>query len=326
LYFLALAADYVGTLADGGSIGASVYDALKRLKETGRRVILVTGRELRHLDRLDLFDRVVAENGAVVFDPGTRHQRVIAEKPPLALVSALKDQKVEPLSVGESIVATWSPHEQTVLKTIRDLGLEHQIIFNKVAVMVLPPGINKATGLKAALDDLELSPHNVIGIGDAENDFAFLEACGCSAAVSNAVPALKKMVDIVVAGRSGQDAVELIEQILDADAAIIPIARHGIRVGKRRSGEEVLLVPFAGGTLISGSSGIGKSALATALTERMAEKKFEFCVFDPEGDYDELDQAIPLGSVANSPTKHEVIKLLRKPAIPRFIEVSVEIS
>ena len=68
MYFLALAADYDGTLADGGSIGASVYDALKRLKETGRRVILVTGRELRHLDRLDLFDRVVAENGAVVFD------------------------------------------------------------------------------------------------------------------------------------------------------------------------------------------------------------------------------------------------------------------
>jgi hypothetical protein len=74
-----------------------------------------------------LFDRVVAENGAVVFDPGTRHQRVIAEKPPFALVSALKDQKVEPLSVGESIVATWSPHEQTVLKTIRDLGHGHQL-------------------------------------------------------------------------------------------------------------------------------------------------------------------------------------------------------
>jgi hypothetical protein len=75
----------------------------------------------------------------------------------------------------------------------------------------------------------------------------------------------------------------------------------------------VLLVPFAGSALISGSSGIGKSTLATALTERMAEKKFEFCVFDPEGDYEELDQAIPVGSVANSPTKEEVIKLLRKP-------------
>ena len=116
--------------------------------------------------------------------------------------------------------------------------------------MVLPPGINKTTGLKVALDDLELSPHNVIGIGDAENDFAFLEACGCSAAVSNAVPSLKKIVDVVVAGRSGQGAVELIEQILDADAAIIPTSRHGIRVGKRRSGEEVLLVPFAGSALI----------------------------------------------------------------------------
>jgi hydroxymethylpyrimidine pyrophosphatase-like HAD family hydrolase len=48
-----------------------------------------------------------------------------------------------------------------------------QVIFNKGAVMILPTGINKATGLAAALSDLKLSPHNVVGIGDAENDHAF---------------------------------------------------------------------------------------------------------------------------------------------------------
>jgi HAD superfamily hydrolase (TIGR01484 family) len=60
-----------------------------------------------------------------------------------------------------------------VLETIRELGLELQVIFNKGAVMVLPSGINKATGLRAALDELQLSPHDAVAVGDAENDHAF---------------------------------------------------------------------------------------------------------------------------------------------------------
>jgi len=50
--------------------------------------------------------------------------------------------------------------------------------------MVLPAGINKASGLPAALARLRLSPLNVVGIGDAENDTAFLQACGCAVAVA----------------------------------------------------------------------------------------------------------------------------------------------
>jgi hypothetical protein len=79
-----------------------------------------------------------------------------------------------PLSVCRSIVATWEPNEKVVLDTIRDLELELQIVCNKGAVMVLPVGINKASGLAAALARLQLSPLNVVGIGDAENDHAFL--------------------------------------------------------------------------------------------------------------------------------------------------------
>ena len=316
MYFLALAADYDGTIAHDGRVDASTYNSLKHLKETGRRLVLVTGRELRYLkdSNLDLFDRVVAENGAVIYDPGTKRQHLIAERPPADLVSALKKKKIEPLSVGESIIATWSPHETTVLEAIRDLGLEYQIIFNKGAVMVLPPGINKATGLKAALTDIDLSPHNVVGVGDAENDFAFLEACGCSAAVENAKPALKNIVDLVLEGRWGGGVVELIDQIIAKDAGIISPGRHGIRVGVDRNGDEVQIVPYAGGLLISGSSGIGKSKLATALTERMTEKQFQFCIFDPEGDYDELNHAIPVGSVKSPPNKEEALKLVRKGA------------
>jgi hypothetical protein len=46
------------------------------------------------------------------------------------------------------------------------------------------------------------------------------------------------------------------------------------------------VTPLSASVLIAGRSGIGKSTLAIALTERIAEKEFEFCIFDPEGDYD----------------------------------------
>src|SRR5207249_1657347 len=78
------------------------------------------------------------------------------------------------LPSGHDHAATWEPHETRVLEAIRELGLELQVIFNKGAVMVLPAGVNKATGLQVALNELELSAHNVVGVGDAENDHAFL--------------------------------------------------------------------------------------------------------------------------------------------------------
>ena len=99
--------------------------------------------------------------------------------PPAAFVNALQKRNVAPLSVGRVIVATRVPHETAVLETIRKLGLESQIIFNKGAVMILPPGVNKKTGLAAALDELGLTFGDAVGIGDAENDLAFLGECGC---------------------------------------------------------------------------------------------------------------------------------------------------
>ena len=102
-----------------------------------------------------------------------------------------------PVLAGRCIVATWEPHQHAVLEAIRELGLELQIIFNKGAVMVLPAGTSKASGLEAALALLELSPHNVVGIGDAENDHAFLRLCGCGVAVANALPLLKENADFV---------------------------------------------------------------------------------------------------------------------------------
>ena len=130
----------------------STIKALEQVLASGRRLILVTGRELPDLEsvfpRLDLFERVVAENGALLYHPATRRKRLLAQAPPPEFVDTLRRRGVRNLSTGEVIVAMWRPDEVHAIETIRDLGLELQVIFNKDAVMVLPAGVNKASGLE----------------------------------------------------------------------------------------------------------------------------------------------------------------------------------
>jgi hypothetical protein len=175
--------------------------------------------------------------------------------------------------VGDVIVATSHPHETTVLNVIRDQGLELNVIFNKGAVMVLPSGVNKLTGLRAALDEMELSEHNVVGVGDAENDHAFIGHCEFGAAVQNALPALKDTADFVTSSDHGDGVVELIDQILDDD-----LASHSSRVSRldlfigHQGDRELFLPSYGSSMLIAGPSGSGKSTFTAGLVEAMQNR------------------------------------------------------
>jgi hydroxymethylpyrimidine pyrophosphatase-like HAD family hydrolase/energy-coupling factor transporter ATP-binding protein EcfA2 len=317
--YFALACDYDGTLAHHGTVDCATLAALERLKASGRKLILVTGRILEDLlpifPHTDLFDMLVVENGAVLYRPGQKEEKVIGQAPPPRLVCALRNRLVVPLSLGRCIIATWEPHETAALEVIRDLGLEWQVIFNKGAVMLLPPGVNKASGLAAALKQLELSPHNVVGVGDAENDHAFLQQCECSAAVANALPTVKEEADIVTSADHGAGVVELIDELLARDLAgrEAKLTRHHILLGAREDGEKVRLRPYGTNVLIAGPSASGKSTTVTALLERLAEHRYQFCVIDPEGDYETFQQAVPLGDNHHAPPVEEMLRLLKDP-------------
>lgn len=218
--YLALATDFDGTIARHGVVSANTLAALDRFRASGRRLILVTGRELDDIIRvfpeLNWFDRVVAENGASLYTPETRLARHLTEPPPPAFLNELRNRGV-PLSVGRRIVATVEPHERVVLDVIRELGLEWHVIFNKGAVMILPAGVTKATGLVPALAELQVPPERVLGVGDAENDHAFLSLCGCAVAVGGALPSLKERADFVTQGDDGDGVAELIDRVLQND-------------------------------------------------------------------------------------------------------------
>ncbi len=316
--YLVLASDYDGTLAHDGKVDRKTLEAVDRLLDSGRKLLLVTGRELNDLKdvwpEIDRCELVVAENGGLLYNPKTQEERPLADPPDQRFLDELKRRGV-PFSVGHGIVATWEPHQTAVLDAIQQLGLELQVSFNKGAVMVLPSGINKQTGLSAALAELCLSPHNVVGIGDAENDHAFLSACECGVAVENALESLKERADLVTQGDHGRGVTELVERLLKDDLYSVDdkLKRHYITLGTRKDDRPVRIGALRGSLLFAGPSGSGKSTAATGVLEELAEHEYQFCLIDPEGDYENFMGAVQFGSPQSAPDIKQVMKALEDP-------------
>lgn len=317
--YLALATDYDGTLAMNGRVGDRAVSALEQLRSSGRRAVLVTGRQLGDLasvfPRLDLFDCVVAENGALLHWPASRETVMLSEPVPAAFADRLRARGV-PHDVGRVIVSSWHPHETPMLQVIRELGLELQIVFNGNAVMVLPPGVSKASGLEAALSRLGLSRHEVVAIGNDANDHGFLDLAECGVAVATAVASLKARAAFTTEGGAGDGVVELVEELVSDDlrerSALV--AHDSLLLGRGPDGEDVSIPAYGDNVLVAGTSGAGKSTFATGFIERLIEKRYQVCIIDPEGDYSTLEEIVTLGSRLRAPHVSEILDVLSEPA------------
>jgi HAD superfamily hydrolase (TIGR01484 family) len=325
MHYLALATDYDGTIAHDGRVDEDTVEALKRCRQSGRKLILVTGRELPDLENifphLDLFERAVVENGAVLYHPRIREKRVLAARPPDSFIEELKKRGVKGMSVGDVVVAAWRPDELKLLETIRDLGLELQVIFNKDAVMVLPAGINKMFGLRHALEEIKLSRHNVAGIGDAENDHAFLSCCGCSAAVANAIPSLKDQVDLVTKADHGAGVKEFIDRLIEDDLRSLESKGTRQLLFGRVDNRDFFVNAQGTIALLCGQSGGGKSDFVTGVIERLVASDYEVCVIDPEGDYENIEGLFVLGNEDHAASHEEILQILDKPGTSAIVDL-----
>jgi HAD superfamily hydrolase (TIGR01484 family) len=311
-----LASDYDGTLAGHGQVDQATVDKLRQLKATGRRLVLVTGREMPDLAKVfpeyRIFDHIVAENGGLLVNCATGEETPLGPAPDPRFVQELQRRGVQPISVGKVIIATWEPHEQEVLEAIKGTGSELQVIFNKGAVMILPPGVNKATGLQALLRTIHLSVHNTVAVGDAENDISLLQTAECAIAVANALPSVKAMADWVTPGRAGQGVVQLMDWLIGNDLMDLDpkMSRHFLQLGETDNGPFVLS-PYQKGILISGVSGGGKSTFTTVVMESLLRQDYQFCLVDPEGDYLQTPGVTIIGNDVSVPPVEEIYHLLR---------------
>ena len=318
--YLALVTDYDGTLATAGIVSDTTVAVLQRFRASGRHVILATGRRLDDLlaicPFIGMFSYVVAENGAVIYEPRSRETTLIAEPLPDRFVAAVRDANI-PFETGMVILATHVPHQARVLEIIQQLGLELKIVFNRSAVMVLPPEINKAFGTKHALRKLGLSPHEIVAVGDSENDHSLLQLAECPVAVANALDAIKQAAAFVTRSPAGQGVIEVLEGLIADDLQQIDdrLAHRHIVLGKRLDQTVVGVPPYGHNVLVAGPSGSGKSTFVTGFLERLISQSYQICVFDPEGDYVTLQSLVTVGDQGSVPSIKEILRILDDPDV-----------
>jgi hydroxymethylpyrimidine pyrophosphatase-like HAD family hydrolase len=288
-----IACDLDGTLADGGVVAPETWLSLTRAKEAGLTIILVTGRILDDFSAegpfTDICEAIVAEDGAVVYFP--RRDEVVLPFGHLAddVVKRLSDV---PVDRGLAIISTTAAYDERLLEVLREAGGGLTLEYNKDAVMALPPGATKGTGLLYALRELGYSPRNVVACGDAENDTSLFEPVELSVAVANAVTELRSHADVVLDQEDGHGVRTLLDQLI---AGTIP-NRHPrpercLLLGHDEAGDPVHLDPFllANGNLgVFGASRSGKSWLAGLIAEEMLKQGYQIFIIDPEGDYRNL--------------------------------------
>jgi hydroxymethylpyrimidine pyrophosphatase-like HAD family hydrolase len=290
MMFKALACDLDGTLASEDRIGPAALDALARARHAGLKVILVTGRTFFELTRvceqLDLFDAVVAENGAVLYFPQEAMIRDQGPPPPARLLSEL-DQRGIYHQIGRVIVGTARSDERRVREALEVAGVSRDLVYNRAALMLLPAGTGKGKGVERMLRSLGLSFQDTLALGDAENDLALFDACAWAACPENAVPEVKARADWVFSGQNGESVAAaitgpIIHGLLSARHSL----RHRIAVGWVVETSEPATIPARDvNVLIQGDPFSGKSGLMGVLIERLLTAHYAVCVLDPEGDY-----------------------------------------
>ncbi len=298
VHLTVFATDLDGTLTRDGTIPPSTWAMLRTAKRAGMILFLITGRRLDSFLTLgpfeELFEAIIAENGAVVYFPKRDAIALPFGRLGADLLGRLYTLDI-PLELGSSIVATVLPHDEAIFRALREQRSAVTVEYNRSAVMLLPVGASKGSGLLYALDELGYSAHNVVACGDAENDHSLFEAAELGVAVANAQPGLRRTADIVLDLPGAAGIERLLQDLIDGEVpANSPRPARGLRVGNRVSGAPVFIDPFAlieTNLGITGSSGSGKSWVAGLLAEELFKQKYQLCIVDPEGDYRVLASA-----------------------------------
>lgn len=312
----AVALDLDGTIAHGGALSARAMDAVAAARAEGLTVVLVTGRIVSEMHAdfpalADAFDAVVAENGALLVLPDGA--RSLARPVDAELGQALAARGAQ-VRCGQVLLAGSAHDTEAVLAEVGRLGLDCQLLRNRDELMVLPSGVSKGTGLVAALEELGLSAHNTIAVGDAENDLALFEAAELGVAVSNAVPSLKQHADLVLDQADGEGVAALLEGPLVRGVHPVRPVRRRLEIGLFQDGSPATVPGAQANILVCGGSGAGKSHMAGLLMEQWVTAGYSVLVLDAEGDHiglAHLRNTAVLGDGLRLPTPHELVSVLR---------------
>jgi hypothetical protein len=321
VYCRVIACDFDGTGATNDRPAPELYAALAAARSQGILTLLVTGRVLEDVQRASdeqaPFDAIVAENGAIVYLCGVGRTLQLGQPPPEQFLGELRARHI-PFHTGSVVVGTWEQHATELLDLIRRFGIDAQIIFNRAAVMVLPSGINKAVGIRRALDELGRSERNLIAFGDAENDIPMLVGAEFGVAARDSVPAVLSAADDRVFQPGGAGIAIYIRKLLEQRGIVRTPERRTIPLGETADGQEVTLAASGMNVVISGDPRSGKSWIAGLAAEQLIEQGYRLCIIDPEGDYAQMGQRakiVTFGNDLDLPSPGGAAKLVNSEAL-----------
>ena len=288
MYCRAIAVDFDGTGATDGRLAPEVAAALGKARAHGNATLMVTGRVLEDVQAACadgcMFDAIVAENGAVIHLCLDGRTIQLGTPPPDHFLGELRSLGV-PFHTGAVIIGTWDRHATELLDLIRRFGIDGQLVFNRAALMLLPSGINKAVGVQRALEELGRCEHNLVALGDAENDLPLLVAAEIGVAARGSVPAVAAQADDHLSHPGGGGVAHYINRLLDQNGICPTPSRHSVILGRSMNGKPALLPASGVNIVISGDPRSGKSWIAGLLAEQLVEHGYRLCIIDPEGDY-----------------------------------------
>ncbi len=197
----------------------------------GLRVILVSGREYPTLAsiarRIRVVDAVVAENGALVDSPFVGRPKRYGRATGTRVRERFAITNLHGIEVGEVVVSV--PLRSAREAGRRVAGLAVTLVRNADRVMIVPRGVDKATGVRAAMRGLRLGAASFAAIGDGDNDLPLLRAAALAGAVHNARPGVRAESDYICKASVGAGVREFVRGPLSDQ-----IAARG-RAGRSRS-------------------------------------------------------------------------------------------
>lgn len=289
MHISVIATDFDGTVSQGDQLAPEIGRTLRRWRETGRFTVLVSGRSFEFLhglqEREQAYDLIVAENGAVLYNPVTDEMRLPFGEVSDDLLDTLTGVGV-PLWRGVAIAGTRMPYDDAVWIASRELGLAVHVETNRNEVMLLPIGANKGAGLLNLLQSEGLSPRNLVAFGDAENDHSLLQVAEIKVAVANAVESLKAIADYVTPESGPAGVTGFIEHYL-LDGRLFDFQIRGAHHFGLGAATEISLNAHDlvdRNILIAGGSGYSKSWLASRLADGLMGGGYQLLGLDPVGD------------------------------------------
>ena len=222
--------DIAGTLTDEKRrIYPEVIYALRRLESAGIPVSIVTGVAFMAAYKLaqymGLSGPVIAENGAVVYDPVLRRRFFVgdSELGRKAINLIVKKLGLTPsfLNRYRDVDFIFEKNENLDVERIRELceenNLDVRVSDSKFLIHVCDKRVNKGRGLMEACRIRKIPLSKVAAIGDSWTDIDMLKVVGLPIAVLNSPEELKKLAKVVTSKPDGEGVIEVIDEYLLGD-------------------------------------------------------------------------------------------------------------